>query len=402
MTAQEERGPLAGVRILDLTRVLAGPFGTMLLGDAGAEIVKVEPLTGDQTRTWGPPFVGGEAAYYLSVNRNKRSLALNLADPRGQEVLRRLAREADALVENFKLGTMERWGLGYANCLRPLNPRLVYLSISGFGRQGPYAERPGYDVILEAFGGLMSITGEPDGEPMKVGVAIIDVLTGALAAYAVAAALLERERTGKGQEIDLSLLDAQVAALANQAGSYLASGEVPKRYGNSHPSIVPYQVFRARDRRIMVAVGNDRQFRTLCEELGRPELAEDARFSTNPKRVEHREELVPELEAAFRERSAEEWEEDLNPLGVPVAPINSLDRALTHPQVLFRELVRTVSHPTAGEIRIPGPPVRFPGGRKQRVHSPPLLGEHTWEILRSAGYRDEEIRALVDAKVVGE
>lgn len=393
-------GPLDGIRVIDLTRVLAGPFATMLLGDAGADVIKVESPDGDETRRWGPPFAGGESAYNLSVNRHKRSLAIDLNQAAGREVLLRLLAGSDVLVENFKTGTMERWGLGYEDRLRDLNPRLVYASISGFGRTGPYAHLPGYDVVVEAMGGLMSVTGEPGGEPMKVGVAIIDVVTGCLAAFAIAAALYERSLTGAGQAVHLSLLEAAVASLVNQAGYYLVSGQVPPRYGNAHPTIVPYQVFNASDGPMMVAVGTDAQFRKFCGVLDRPEWAEDERFATNPGRVANRGRLVEDIAAILRSRPQAEWIERMIQEGVPVAPVNTLDKVFADPQVLHRLMRQTVAHPTAGSVDLPGPPVKFPatGGAIRRP--PPLLGQHTREIVAEAGYAPAEIERLLAAGVI--
>lgn len=392
-------GPLEGIRVLDLSRVLAGPYCTMLLGDAGADVIKVEPPAGDDTRRWGPPYVGGESAYYLSCNRNKRSIALDISRPEGRAVLLRLVRGADVVVENFKLGTMERWGLGYEEVLQKVNPRLVYCGISGFGRTGPYAGVPGYDFVVQAMAGLMSITGEPDGAPMKVGVAVTDLTTGMLAAVAIGAALVGRERTGRGRRVDVSLLETQVGWLANVASNYLVSGKVPRRMGNAHPNIVPYQTFRAKDRELVVAVGNDGQFRRFCELIGMPELADDPRFAANRDRVVHREELCRLLEPVLAQRTADEWIQAMWAEGIPGGPINTVDRVFADPQVQHLGLVHRVDHPTAGKVPQVGSPLRFDGEQGPIRRHPPLLGEHTREILAEAGYRPAEVDELLAAGV---
>jgi crotonobetainyl-CoA:carnitine CoA-transferase CaiB-like acyl-CoA transferase len=395
-------GPLAGVKVLDLTRVLAGPFATMLLGDAGAEVVKVEPPRGDETRQWGPPWPGGESAYFVSINRNKRSIALDLSREAGRTILGQLATQADVLIENYKVGTMERWGLGYEEVLRQRNPGLVYASVTGFGRSGPYAARPGYDTIIEAMGGLMSITGEPEGEPVKVGVAIVDVVTGCLAAWGISAALVERGRTGRGRRVDLSLLDSALAVLVNQASSYLIGGKVPARYGNAHPTIVPYQTFPTADGELMVAVGTDQQFARFCAVLGLPELAGDPRFRTNRERVDHRAELVPLLEAALRTRSAAEWNDRCWAADIPVSPVQDMAAAFADPHVVARGMVTEIAHPTAGTLPLVTSPVRFGDEAPQPQRHPPLLGEHTVEVLTEAGFSREQIAAwLADGTVAG-
>lgn len=395
-------GPLAGIKVLDLTRVLAGPFATMLLGDAGAEVIKVEPPRGDETRQWGPPWPGGESAYFVGINRNKRSLAVDLSREAGRAIVLRLAEQADVLIENYKVGTMERWGLGYEDVLHRRNPGLVYASVTGFGRSGPYAARPGYDTIIEAMGGLMSITGEPAGEPVKVGVAIVDIVTGCLAAWGISAALVERERTGVGRRVELSLLDSALALLANQASSYLIGGKTPTRHGNGHPTIVPYQTFPTADGALMVAVGTDAQFARFCVVLGLPELAVDPRFRTNRERVANRDTLVPLLETALAARSAAEWNDRCWAADIPVSPVLNLPEAFADPHVVARGLVTEIAHPTAGMLPLVASPVRFTADAPQPQRHPPLLGEHSVEVLAEAGFGAEEIAAwLADGTVVG-
>lgn len=386
--------------MLDLSRVLAGPYCAMMLGDAGAEVIKVEPPGGDETRAWGPPYLGGESAYYLSCNRNKRSIALDLRRPEARQVVLDLARQADVLIENFKLGTMERWGLAYEDVLQAENPRLVYCSISGFGRTGPYAAVPGYDFVVQGMGGLMSITGERDGGPLKVGVAVADLTTGMMAAFGILAALRHRDLTGRGQRVDLSLLETQVAWLANVASNYLVSGQTPARLGNAHPNIAPYQTVRARDREMILAVGNDQQFQRLCAAVGLPELGRDPRFQTNAARVANREALIPLLERALASRDADEWVELFWQAGIPCGPINSIDRVFADPQVLHRQMRVQVPHPTAGEVPQVGLPIKFsetPGAIRRH---PPLLGEQTREILAELGYTEEQVSALAQAGAI--
>jgi crotonobetainyl-CoA:carnitine CoA-transferase CaiB-like acyl-CoA transferase len=377
-------GPLAGLRVLDLTRVLAGPLCTMVLGDLGADVVKVErPVTGDDTRTWGPPWAEGpagrESAYYLCVNRNKRSVAADLKSPAGRVLVHRLAAEADVLVENFAPGAMEAFGLGY-DALAAENPRLVWCSITGYGSNGPEAGRPGYDFAVQARTGWMAVTGEPEGVPVKAGVAIVDVLTGQNAAIAILAALREREASGRGQRVEVSLFDSALAGLVNVAQAALVTGREPPRWGNAHATIVPYQSFAASDRPFIVAVGNDAQWRRLCEAIGARELRGDERLATNPGRVEHRATVVDALEPIFRTRTAAEWLEILERAGVPCAPIQSVGEALRDP--VFRG-AWAMQGPTYGEVGTVPPPFRFSRTPAELRRPAPSLGEHT-EATESA------------------
>ena len=393
--------PLHGIRVLDFSRVLAGPYCTMMLGDLGAEVIKIEqPGIGDETRRWGPPFAGGESAYYLAVNRNKKSVTLDLKQARGREIARALARASDVLIENFKVGTLDALGLGY-EALRADHPGLIWCSISGYGQDGPYADRAGYDFVAQGEGGIMSVTGEPDGEPMKVGVAIVDITAGLFAHSGIMAALYVRERTGQGQRVDVSLLSSALAWLANVGSNYLVSGETPRRYGNAHPNIVPYGVFRARDRWITVAVGTDRQFRALCRVLGLGDLGHDERFSTNAARVGHRDDLIPLLRAQLGRRDADEWLERMTAAGVPCGPINTVDRVFAHPQVRHDRQVQEVPHPTAGTVRLVGMPYRLSDMPDTVRTHPPLLGEHTDDVLGDVlRLSVEEIRGLREVGVV--
>jgi formyl-CoA transferase len=384
---------LDGVRVLDLTRVLAGPWATQNLADFGAEVIKVErPGHGDDTRKWGPPFLmdsagreTSDAAYYLACNRGKKSLTLDLAHPRGREIARDLARASDVMVENFKVGDLARHGLDYASLARE-NPRLVYCSITGFGQDGPYRDRPGYDFMVQGLGGLMSVTGErddlPGGGPQKVGVAVSDLFTGMYATSAILAALLEREKSGLGQYIDMALLDVQVAMLANLSSSYFVSRKAPARMGNAHMNIVPYHVFPSADGFLIVAVGNDGQFGKFCEVLGAAEWARDARFATNPQRVRHRDLLVGMITERLRTRPAREWLAALEPAGVPCGPINDLDQVFADPQVRHRGMQVKAPHPAAGEVNMVANPIKFSATPVAHDRAPPLLGEHTAEVLR--------------------
>ncbi len=384
--------PLTGVRVLDLSRVLAGPWAGQLLADLGADVVKVEkPGAGDDTRAWGPPYLKDasgrdtlEATYFLCANRNKRSVAIDIATPEGQAQVRALAQQADVLLENFKVGGLQRYGLDYAS-LKETNPRLVYCSITGFGQTGPYAARAGYDFLIQGMGGLMSVTGQPDGEPgagpQKVGVALTDIMTGLYATIAVQAALAERETSGLGQHIDLALLDVQIACLANQASNYLAGGLVPRRMGNAHPNIVPYQAFPTADGDIILAVGNDGQFAKFCAVAGHPEWSSDARFASNAQRVANRAVLVPLLRQATVMRTSADWIAALEAAGVPCGPINRIDEVFADPQVVARGLHIELPHPLAGTVPLVANPIRLSGSPVAYQRPPPLLGEHTAEVL---------------------
>ena len=393
--------PLHDIRVLDLSRVLAGPYAAMLLGDLGADVIKVEqPGEGDETRGWGPPWAGGESAYYLSINRNKRGITLNLKHEDARRVLLDLVRRSDVLVENFKRGTLERMSLSDA-VLWEANPGLVHASITGFGNTGPYKDYPGYDFVIQGMAGIMSITGDAAGEPMKVGVAIVDVTAGLYTVNGILAALYARRETGRGQRVDVSLLESALAWLANVGQNYLVSGAPPKRYGNAHPNVVPYQVFHAQDRPLALGVGNDRQFRTFCTLAGRPDLAEDAQFATNTARLANREQLIPIVEALIAQRPADEWLRILNDAGVPAGPINTIPQALADPQVQALGVVRTLPHPSAGEIAVIGPPMHLSETPVEPRFAPPRHGEHTAAVLREVlGLSEGEIARLRESGAV--
>ena len=391
-SAPQRRPPLEGIRVLDLSRVLAGPWCGQLLADLGADVVKVErPEGGDDTRAWGPPHLKdaagrptSESAYYLCTNRNKRSIAIDIAQPEGQALIRRLAAKADVLLENFKCGGLAKYGLDYPS-LAKVNPRLVYCSITGFGQTGPYAARAGYDLLIQGMGGLMAITGRADDEegggPQKVGVALTDIMTGLYATIGVQAALAERERSGVGQHLDLALLDVQIACLANQASNYLAGGVVPRRMGNAHPNIVPYQDFPTADGYMILAVGNDAQFTRFCEVAGHAEWATDERFATNPQRVAHRGVLIPMIREATKTRTTHEWVAALEAAGVPCGPINRIDQIFDDPQVRARGVRIELPHKAAGVVPLVANPIRFSATPIEYRRAPPMLGEQSSEVL---------------------
>ncbi|GAB3324251.1 CaiB/BaiF CoA transferase family protein [Haliea atlantica] len=396
-TALPSAGALAGVRVLDLSRVLAGPWATQILADLGAEVVKIEhPQGGDDTRGWGPPFVEREdgsrdAAYYFVANRNKRSVALDISRPEGQEAVRRLAAQSQVLVENFKLGGLAKYGLDY-DSLRQVNPALVYCSVTGFGQTGPDARRPGYDYLIQGRSGLMSITGQPDGqpgaEPMKVGVATSDLSAGLYATIGILAALRHAERTGEGQHLDISLLDCQVSLLANQAQNYLVSGKTPVRLGNAHPNVAPYQVFESADGYLILAVGNDRQFAAFCREAGVPALSEDPRFARNADRVANREALAEVIQPLMHQRRSNDWFRALEAASVPCGPINSIDKIFEDPQVLARDMRLDMPLPKGASIPQVASPLRLSATPPRYRAAPPALGEHTAEVLAELGLGD--------------
>lgn len=401
-------GPLEGIKVLDMSRVLAGPWTGQLLGDYGAEVLKIErPVVGDDTRHWGPPWLGseddGEAAYFLSTNRNKQSITLDISHPDGQRVARSLAEKADVLIENFRVGTMSRFGLA-ADELMDANPGLIYCSISAYGQQGSRAHEPGYDAMIQASAGLMSITGEPDeagGSPQKVGVAISDIMAGMYAGTAILAAIHERDRSGKGQYIDVPLYDSQVAWLANQAMNFLIGGDTPGRLGTAHPNLVPYQTFATSDGYVTLAVGNDKQFTACAKCIGQPELASDARFERNSDRVKNRDVLVAALAAVLQTRTIEHWLHAFAAASVPAGPVNSIKDALTNAHAVERRLVRRLKHPLDDEMPTVANPVRFSRTPVCYASAPPVLGQHTKSILSEwLEYSDEEIAALVSSGAV--
>lgn len=394
-------GALDGVRVLELSRHLAGPYCAMMLGDLSAEVIKVErPDAGDETRQWGPPFVGGESAYYLCCNRNKKSITLDLKDRRGAAIAQDLARNSDVLIENFRIGGADQLGLGYTE-LKEINPRLIYCSISGFGHTGPDRELAGYDSLIQGRGGFMSITGERGGKPMKVGVAIVDLAAALFACNAILAALYSRERNGDGQHLDISLLDSQIALLANVGSNYLCSGEVPLRWGNAHASIVPYQAFQAADDFFTLSIGNDGQWLRFCEAAGVSAWGKDTRFASNPQRVAHRGVLIPMLENLFHRKTVAEWMQICADADVPAGPVNTLDSVFADPQASARQMTVEMPHPAAGSVKLAGTPLKLSMTPAEMRLPPPTLGQHTAEVLKEIlGFDDDAITQLRGDKVV--
>lgn len=393
---------LEDVKVLDLSRVLAMPYCSMMLGDLGAEIIRVErPGLGDETRHWGPPWAGDQSAYYLCTNRNKKSITIDLKKKEGQEIVRRLAKRSDILLENFLPGSLAEMGLSYED-IKAINPGIIYASVTGYGQEGPYRDLPGFDFVIQAQGGLMSIIGEPDGPPMKVGVAIVDITAGLFACSAILAALHYREKTGIGQYIDIALLDSVVAWLANQASNYLISGKVPQRFGNAHPNIVPYETFKAKDGvYIALGIGNDNQWRKFCKLAQVEHLIDDPRYATNPRRVENRKELVSFLQEIFLQKSSNEWLRLLAGAEIPIGPINTIDRVFADPQVLERGMVVEMEHPAVGKFKVVGSPMKLSETPVRHRLPPPLLGEQTEEILRDIlGYEKARIARLREEKVI--
>ena len=403
---------LSHIRVLDLSRVLAGPWCSQHLADLGAEVIKIErPGTGDETRAWGPPYLKDadgndttEAAYYLSCNRGKKSLTLDISTKEGQDIVRKLAAKSDVVLENYKVGQLKKYGLGYDE-LNAINPKIVYCSITGFGQTGPWSHRPGYDFIIQGLGGLMSITGErddlPGGGPQKVGVAVTDLMTGMYATIAILAALTHRERSGAGQYIDMALLDVSVAMLANMNMNYLTSDQVPKRWGNAHPNVIPYQVFACSDGHIIVAVGNDSQFRKFCEALGVSDLGSDERFATNSNRIRHRAALIPLLEPLVKLRTRDEWVNALEAAGVPCGPINNIDQVFENPQVKARGIKVDIPHPLAGSVPQVASPMRFSETPIEYHAAPPTLGQHNDYVLRELlGMHADEIKRLQRSNII--
>lgn len=392
--------PLEGIRVLDLSRVLAGPYTAMVLADFGADVIKIEtPETGDDSRAFGP-FVGQESAYFMSLNRGKRSMTLNLKSPEAQALFKEMAKKADVVLENYRPGTMEKFGLGY-EVLQAINPRIIYAACSGFGHSGPYMEKPAYDLIVQGMGGIMSITGQEGGEPTRVGASIGDITAGLFAANGIFMALYSRTLSGEGQKVDVAMLDCQVAILENAISRYLVSGTVPGPIGNRHPSITPFEAFRARDGYIIIAVGNDRLWSKFCQMIQRDDLVADKRFITNDSRTNYQKELKAILEEVFPAKTVDEWIEILDGAGIPCGPINTVDRVLTNPQVQARDMIVEIEHPVAGRLKMPGVPIKLsatPGGVEQPA---PLLGQHTEEILQELlGISPEQVSELRRKKVI--
>ena len=393
-------GALSGLTVIDFTRVLSGPYCTMALADLGARVIKIEhPVHGDDTRHWGPPFIGKESAYFLSINRNKESVTLDFKQPEGRAILERLLARADVMVENFRPGTLDPLGFGAADVMARF-PRVIYCSVSGYGQTGPRRDEAGYDAVMQAEGGLMSITGEADGPPYRLGVAITDIVSGLFAAQGILAALVARERTGRGQQVDIGMLDATTALLTYQAGNYFTTGEAPGRLGNRHPTIVPYECFDTADGAFVIAGGNDGIWRRLCAAVDLPALAEDERFATNKGRVEHYDELRPQLAEQLKKRTRAEWAARFNAAGVPCGSVRSISEVLADPQIAARQMVAEVQHPTVGTARVIGSPVKLSDTPPAVRTAPPVLGQHTDAVLAELGFDDLEIERLRKARVV--
>ncbi len=393
--------PLENIRVLDLSRVLAGPYCTMLMGDMGADVVKVErPGKGDDTRGYGPPFLNGESTYFMSANRNKRSITLDIKNEQGHRILKSLVTRADVLVENFRPGTLDRLGFGYAQA-SAINPTLIYCSVSGYGHTGPMAEVPGYDLIVQGEGGIADLTGDADGPPTKVGTSQADIVAGMNAFQGILLALLSRAQTGQGQKIDIALLDCQVSLLTYQAGIYFGTGKSPTRMGNKHPSIAPYETFRCSDGYVNIGCGNEVIWRRFCEAIGMTQLLEDSRFATNADRVENRSALNQILDPLLQTRTAAEWIEILRPRSIPVGPIHSVGEVLEHPQIQARQMVTELQHPTAGPIRLTGNPIKMSATPPEIQRPPPVLGEHSFEILNDwLGMEKSEFQGLVESGAI--
>lgn len=391
--------PLSGIKVLDLSRVLAGPYCGMILADLGAFVVKIErPGKGDDAREYGP-FINGESAYFISINRNKKSITLNLKSSEGQEIFKELVKKFDVVLENFRPGTMDKLGLGY-EVLKEINPRIIYAASSGFGHTGPYRERPAYDAIIQAMGGLMSITGFPQDKPTRVGASIADIASGMFCAMGIMAALIKREKTGMGDMVDVSMLDSVVAILENAISRYEITGEIPGRLGNRHPSIVPFESFEAKDGDVMIAVGNDELWKKLCIAIDKEELVEDPRFKTNPLRVQNYDDIKRILDEIIKTKTVDEWIKIMDAVGIPCSPINTIDKVVNHPQIAARQMIATIYHPKIGKIRIPASPIKFKN--ENIVIGPaPLLGEHTDEILKEfLNISDEALEQLRKSGVI--
>ncbi|MCF6465446.1 CaiB/BaiF CoA transferase family protein [Clostridium sp. Cult2] len=394
------RLPLGNIKILDLTRVLAGPFATMILADLGAEIIKIEiPVKGDDARHFGP-YINGESAYFMSLNRNKRSMTLNLKDEKGKEIFLELVKKVDIVVENYRPGTMERLGIGY-EVLSKINPKLIYASTSGYGHTGPYSERAAYDAVVQAMGGIMSITGEKDGKPTRVGTSIGDITAGLFTAIGILAALNTRYEMGIGQKVDVAMLDCQVTILENAIARYIVTGEIPKPGGNRHPSIVPFEPFKTKDGEIMVAVGNDALWREFCKVIGKEELIQDERFKTNPLRNENYDILRPLISESILNKTTEEWQHRLDGVGVPNGPINTIDKVLENPQIIARDMIIELDHPVAGKLKVPGIPIKLSHTPGKIRRTSPVLGEHTFEILKGLlNYNEKQINELKKENII--